>query len=233
MDTALILGISAIVALAITLWRPSSKAVKYLTTLFHEVGHAVVALILGGHIQRIRIEADGSGATGTAHAIRLRYKLVRIIELLAGYSFPVNVGTALIMFSWIGVEPLYLLIFTGLVALFALIFIRNLFGLLVIVIYASLIGASFLLQGIIPISYPMAVIGFLLFFVGIKDIKNVTSMNLQKMRNPENKNDFQLLKDETFIPALVWNILFIIGQAAAILGIVFLINYYAPSLVQQ
>lgn len=221
------LGIIACVAFACVLWKPTARISKYLTTLFHEVGHAFVALILGGRIQHIKIQPNGSGVTSTAHAVNLKYKIVRILELLAGYSFPVNTGVILVGLGFIGVDPLYMLAFVGLVAGFTLLFIRNFFGLLVVFSYAAFAFAGYIARDIVPVNYTIAFIAFILIFGGIKDIKDVTWINFSSQYNPDNKNDFNFLRDETFIPARIWNIGFILSEIVIItLTTILFLNYH-------
>ena len=217
------LGIIGCVALACILWKPSAKIFKYLTTLFHEVGHACVALLLGGHIQHIKIQPNGSGVTSTAHAITLKYKIVRILELLAGYSFPVNTGVVLLGLGIIGVDPLFMLVFVGLVAGFTLLFIRNFFGLLVVFSYAVIAFAGYFFRDVIPVNYTISFLAFILIFGGIKDIQNVTKMTFS---NQNDKNDFHFLRDETLIPARIWNIGFIISEVIVIALFLFLFSNY-------
>jgi len=220
-------GLIALLALGLALWRPSTKLLKYLMTLFHEVGHAAIALLLGGRIQHIKIQPDGSGVTSTAHTISLRYKLVRIVELLAGYSFPLNIGVILLGLGLIGVDPIFMLGFTALVSLFTLLFVRNLFGLLVVLVYSALPITAYVLKDAIPINYTISLIAFLLIFGGVRDIKDATRMTFSRQNNKDNNNnDFHLLRDETLVPAKIWNVGFILCEAITVASIVFLFFNY-------
>lgn len=227
MNPLIQLGIFACIAFACIIWPPTARLSKYLTTLFHEVGHACVALILGGRIQHIKIQPNGSGVTSTAHVITLKYKIVRILELLAGYSFPVNTGIVLLGLSIIGVDPLFMLAFIGLVAGFTLLFIRNFFGLLVVFSYAAITFMGYLLRDSIPVDYVISFMALILIFGGVKDIRDVTMMTFSNQNDKDNKNDFHFLRDETFIPARIWNVVFILSEILVAALIIFLFfNYH-------
>ncbi|MGD3261550.1 M50 family metallopeptidase, partial [Xanthomonas citri pv. citri] len=103
-------------------------------TIVHEVGHVVVVEPFGGQIRRLDQHPDGSGEAWVQlgrmpGAIRW---LVRVLNLYAGYSAPLWAGVLLVTgvlhgSRWLPVAVL------GVVGVVALLFVRNWFGLLVVI----------------------------------------------------------------------------------------------------
>lgn len=217
--TANVLPLAFGVVLAwVVLYTPVlSRLSQYISTLFHEAGHAISALFLGGKVQGIRLEANGSGLTTSGHVIGLGFFPTRVAVLLSGYSFPVNIGITVLTLVFLKVESLYILIFFAIVGGLTLLFIRNFVGLLITFTYLGLIALAFLGQDLIPLNYSISFLGGILLVNGVKDIIGITRLTFRtKQRSEEIANDFTYLRDITFISPRIWNILYIISQIAAL-----------------
>jgi len=83
---ALGLGVVAVAA------RPTWRIVRYPVTAVHELGHVLVAVLLGGRVPRVRLWRDTSGVTTwrTTQTGRLRAALIAV----AGHAAPPAVGAA-------------------------------------------------------------------------------------------------------------------------------------------
>ncbi|WP_026733981.1 M50 family metallopeptidase [Fischerella sp. PCC 9605] len=123
----------------IVLWQlPAGDYILYpfsiLATWFHEMGHGLMALLLGGNFQQLQIFPDGSGvATYSYSGGFLLGPLGRALVAAAGPMGPPIAGAALILASrnfntttWI------LKILGGFLMLSALIWVRSPFGLVAI-----------------------------------------------------------------------------------------------------
>ena len=78
----LILGIYLVIRYVLPMFVPGSqlvlKPITMLVTFLHELGHAVAAILTGGGVQSLQVNADGSGVTWT-------YGGSRAITLMGGY----------------------------------------------------------------------------------------------------------------------------------------------------
>jgi hypothetical protein len=134
--------VSVVLALGLAvvsvLLRPTWRIVRYPVTAVHELGHVVVAVLLGGRVPRVRLWRDTSGVTTwrTTQGGRLRSALIA----LAGHAMPPAVGAACALALAADEARWALIGLTVLVAVVTLA-IRNLWGLAVC---AALAGACWL-----------------------------------------------------------------------------------------
>ena len=103
---------------------------RLLVTVVHEAGHALVALLVGRRLQGIRLHSDTSGVTvsrGRPTGPGM------VVMLAAGYLAPavLGLGAALLLADG---RALLLLWSLSLLLLLVLLWIRNGFGLLVVVV---------------------------------------------------------------------------------------------------
>lgn len=195
------------------------KVAEWFVTIIHEVGHGLFSLLTGGGISGISLHKDGSGATNTTHRVGLFTWFSRSIVLFAGYATPIYLGVFMLLMTANGNGQAMFYVLVGLGVL-TLIFIRNLFGIIIMFLYFATLAAGLLLfQGVyIPIFvvffgmlfvlrgiYDLGVAGYLVFFIGRND------PNFQR-------SDFHILADESFfhIPEQVWFVFYILLNAAAV-----------------
>lgn len=194
------------------------KVSEWFVTIIHEFGHALVALLLGGGINGIKLHADGSGVTVTKQAQGLFYKLFRRIILFAGYSFPLYIGIALmvtVVTKNINVGMGILLV----MGLLTFIFLRNWFGLVIILIYFAVLFAFWQFHTVLDGKYLVLFMGMLFVIRGIYDIVIVAKLVFR--RDVIDESDFHLLANESWLPRQVWYIIFVLLQIF-IIGTVFL-----------
>ena len=123
----LALGVAAFVLT----WSPLGyRLIRHLATLLHEAGHAIVGLLVGRKLRGIRLHSDTSGLTVS------RGKPTgpgMIATLLAGYPAPAVVGLA---GAWLVSAGYAAGMLWALVLLCALmlVFIRNFYGLWVVLV---------------------------------------------------------------------------------------------------
>jgi len=189
------------------------KVSNWFITIIHEFGHAITALFLGGGIQGIRLHSDGSGSTHTYQSNGILYKLVRRIILFAGYSFPIYIGLALLIVAALGKYELgsILLVIIGILTF---VFLRNWFGFLIIFVYFGTLIAFWLMRFQVDNKYLIIFMGFLFLIGGLHDIIQVSKIVFRKEVAAE--SDFHLLASESWFPAPVWYITFIIVQTIII-----------------
>lgn len=135
-------AVAVSLALSLTPWgQLALYPFRLFTTWVHECGHAVAALVVGGSVDAITISADGSGLT------RSRIPVGRISEGIvasAGYLGASLVGCLLVASARVERWARPILWGAGVCLLLTgLLWVRNLFGLLVVLLWA----AALLLMG--------------------------------------------------------------------------------------
>jgi hypothetical protein len=127
------LWIAAAVSLAASLTRPGLYVLypfKLFTTWVHECGHALITVLLGGHVAAIRIEPDTSGVT---QSFVPADRIVRACIASAGYLGASAVGCLLMAATRVERRAHAILRSIGACMLLTLVFwIRNLFGFVVV-----------------------------------------------------------------------------------------------------
>ncbi len=137
-----LLSISAIALLTIVLWHfiPFGRIALYpfiiLGTWFHEMGHGMAALILGADFHHLQIFPNGSGVAYYSGDLFLG-DIGRAIVAGAGPIAPSIIGFIFISVSknWKKAR-MFIFIFSIILAVCAVIWVRSLFGLIAIIGFA-------------------------------------------------------------------------------------------------
>ncbi len=204
---------------------------RLLITLVHELGHGLAAIISGGTFIRFVIFADGSGLAYTAGGWR-------ILVIPAGYLGAALFGAGLIMLGrnhrWsraamavIGATMVLLSLRYGVPSIFT----GQFFGGLLTTASGVIFGALFLW---VAVKASPGWIVFLLHVVAIQvgltafsDIFAVIGMSTAVSGAPP--SDAHSMATLTFIPAIVWAVLWAVVALALIGGAIW-VTWVAPSL---
>ncbi|MGD8214425.1 M50 family metallopeptidase [Aestuariimicrobium sp. Y1814] len=200
-----VVGLLGAVALGLVLF--AWPLVRMLVTIVHEAGHAVVAALCGRRLSGIRLHSDTSGLTvsrGRPTGPGM------VATLLAGYLAPgvVGLGAALALAGGYAVALLWA--WAVLLAVM-LLFIRNFYGLLVmLVVLAGVAAASCYLE---PVHQSW--LGFLLTWLLLLSAPRPT---VELARRPSAGSDAGQLARITKVPAQVWTLVFLLGTLACLVG---------------
>lgn len=182
--------------------------VRYGATLTHELGHTVFGLLTLARISGIRLSPDSSGNTHSIRTVKI-FPIGAIISSFFGYPAPLLFGSAFLTILLLGypMEALATVLGAGVLTL---LFIRNLFGLLITGIWVSSAGAVLLF---VPWLAPWYVVwtGSLLIFAGWKDLIQLFGVY---RRVGENSTDLHDLRYFSHIPAFIWYVLMTITATA-------------------
>lgn len=189
------------------------RVARIAATIAHEVGHSIVVVPFGGQIRRIDLRPDGSGEAwvqlgGVPGGIRW---LVRVLNLYAGYSAPLWAGALLLTgvlhgSRWLPVAVL------GVIGLIALLFVRNWFGLLVVVGFDALALWVALRPSEVTVLV-VAAVGALFVVDGLRSVVQVARWLLTGARV---QTDFHIAATEMRLPAGVWFVLFVVVNGVAV-----------------
>ncbi|MDX1521339.1 MAG: M50 family metallopeptidase [Anaerolineae bacterium] len=226
-QTLSLIGAAGLVTLLITII-PGLSLLSYpfrlLLTIVHELGHGLAALLTGGEFIRFQISANGSGLAFTSGGWRL-------VVIPAGYLGVALFGAALIMLGrdhrWsrtamglIGGGMILLGLFYAVPTIFTIHILSG-----ILTTFASLaFGALFLW---IAFKAPPGGIIFLLHIVAIQagltaftDLFTVIGLSTLFFRAPN--NDARSMAELTFIPAIVWAIIWVVAAIVIIGGAIWL-----------
>ncbi len=201
---------TAVVALVLVLYTPVWRVLRTGVTIAHEGGHALVAVLTGRTLRGVRLHSDTSGVTVSRGK---PYGPGMILTTMAGYPAPSLLGLGCA--ALLGIGRLMLMLWLVVAALIVLlVLIRNLFGLLAVIVAGAVVGGvswygTVVAQGV----FGYAVAWFLLFG-GLRAVAE-----LQRVHVRGDGSDADQLSRLTHLPALLWVLLFgAVSLASAVVG---------------
>ncbi|OIP03369.1 MAG: hypothetical protein AUJ97_04575 [Bacteroidetes bacterium CG2_30_32_10] len=178
------------------------KVFRVFYTMIHELGHALMAMITSGEIISISLFADTSGNTIT----KSKGKFEQFLIAIAGY--PIAAVLVFVFFYLIHIEKtnMVLFIFAG-IALVELVFwIRNIYGILWLVVF---VVALLLVYRMEVALYSYAITIFFSSILLIESLISGIQLLYISIKTPKNAGDAGNLKIITYVPAVIWAILFL------------------------
>lgn len=199
---ALLLGGVALV-LVLVGWR----WVRVVATVCHEAGHAVIAVLTGRRLRGIRVHADTSGLTLT----RGRPSGPGMVAtLVAGYPAASVLGLGVAALAGLGRSAAALWLIVVLLAAM-LVWIRNLYGALVVPVLGVLVAAVSWYAPAPVLPWVASGVAWLLLFAGPRPV-------LEVARNPDPRTDASQLRALTRVPRIVWVALWLLVTVGALVG---------------
>jgi Peptidase M50B-like len=218
----LLVLLTALAALLAVASRPVWRVARNAVTIAHEGGHAFFALLTGRRLRGIRLEFDTSGLTlssGRPTGPGM------VLTLLGGYIAPSLVG---VLGAWLlGGNRITLLLWLAVVLLLLmLINIRNLFGVVSLVVTGAIVVAvSWYASPAVQAAFAYAGVWFLLLG-GVRPVFELQSLR-RRGRMPE--SDADQLAHITHVPALFWvGVFLIVNLAALAIGAFLLAGQWLP-----
>lgn len=202
------MGFTWLVAAAVAtiiLWQvPGGNYILYpftiLATWFHEMGHGLMAVLLGGRFEKLLIFPNGSGVAYNSGALFLG-RIGRALVAASGPMGPPLAGAALILASRrFKTTQLSLLILGSLLILSAVIWVRSLFGLVAI----PLLGLAIL--GI-ALRTRRWVQGFTIQFLGVQACVSTfhqVDYLFSRTAGPGLLSDSGQIAEQLFLPYWFW-----------------------------
>lgn len=201
--TPQISAILAVVALAavVLAWR----LVRTLVTICHEGGHALVAVLVGRRLTGIRLHSDTSGLTlsrGRPTGPGM------VATLLAGYPGAAIVGLGLAALAGTGhaAAVLWLLV---LLAALMLVWIRNLYGLLVLLVAGAAVALASWYSPPTVLGWIATGLAWLLLFAAPRPV-------LELFRSRSGTSDAAQLAALTHLHRYAWCLLWLLFTFAAL-----------------
>jgi hypothetical protein len=193
----LLVVVTGVIALVVVLTRVTWRIARNAITIAHEGGHALAALLTGRKLRGIRLHSDTSGLTlsaGRPTGPGMAF------TLLAGYIAPSLIGLA---GAWLlGGNRITLLLWVAVALLLAmLVMIRNVFGIVSIVVTTAVVlGVSWFAPADVQAAFAYTGVWFLLF----GGVRPVGELQTLRWRGRLPQSDADQLAWVTHLPALVW-----------------------------
>lgn len=197
------------------------KFFNVINTALHEFGHAIVAILAGGDVNRISLNNDASGITATAG---LNSKTATFFVALAGYPFAAS--TAWLAFYLIDIQA-YTALLLGLSVFFVvmlLFWIRNAYGILWVMLFCG-INIYF-----ISVDNEYVITLLSIFYAVMILTESIVSTIVQLkicLFDRKTTCDAVVLSGITHVPAVVWALLFLLysGWVAYFVAINFIVAF--------
>jgi hypothetical protein len=203
-ELALLAGAAAAVAGCAA--RPLWKSARLVVTATHELGHALVALLLGGNVSRVHLWSDTAGLTTyslPARTGRVRHAAVA----LAGYPAP---GLAGVVGAWLvlaGWGRWWVAIAALVTVVLAALWVRNAWGLLST-------GVAALGLGWVAISGPPLVVTAVASGLAVLLLaggwRSTAAHFAGRERRGAVASDATVAARALYLPASVWSALFLV-----------------------
>jgi hypothetical protein len=195
-----VLGIALLLVAVAPLWR----VVRLVVTLVHELGHAVVGVLVGRRFTGFVLRGDMSGHAVTRGPAR---GPGRAASTWAGYPAPALVGALMVWAAGRGWSAP--LVTTGLaVLLFALLRVRS--ALTVVVMVVVIAGSAGLWWWRDDTLQPRVLVG-----LGVVLLVGAWRHLLAVLADRSTASDPAVLAQLTHVPRVLWNLTFVAGCALA------------------
>ncbi|MFT4124220.1 MAG: M50 family metallopeptidase [Microbacteriaceae bacterium] len=191
-----------VAAAALSIPRATWRWFGLFTTLVHELGHALAALLSGRVVRGVRVRPDHSGETVSA-GVR-----GHVLSGIAGYPAPAIVGLAELWAVTRGWQAIAIAA-AGVVLVLTLVVIRNALGVLVVLAGVAASAALLLLADSTVQAYALLVVGTALLVGAVRGYASLLAVH--RSRRDLASSDAHLLARRTRVPAALWLLLFAVA----------------------
>jgi hypothetical protein len=218
----LLVVVTAAAALALVAINASWRIARNAITIAHEGGHALAAVLTGRKLRGIRLHSDTSGLTLSAGRPT---GPGMVFTLLTGYVAPSLIGLAGALI--LGGNRITLLLWVAVAFLLAmLVMIRNLYGILSIVVTTGVVlVVSWYASAQVQAAFAYLGVWFLL----LGGVRPVAELQDMRRRGRAPRSDADQLAWVTGVPGLAWVVVFgLVNLLALVVGTASLLGAYLP-----
>ncbi|MBK7580736.1 MAG: M50 family metallopeptidase [Myxococcales bacterium] len=198
-DPKTVLGLVAVFVLVASLWGTFVVTpLKIFVVLLHEISHGIAAIVTGGGVEKLEINAQQGGVCHTSGGSRF-------VVLSAGYLGSLLWGGLIIVAaSRTKRQRLISLLIGGFMLAVTIVYVRSWFGFG----FALLASASLIVMGV---KLSNAVNQFVLQLIGVTScLYAVLDIVDDVLERPGIGSDADMLAELTFVPSVVWGLLWIV-----------------------
>jgi hypothetical protein len=180
----------------------AGKFFKIINTAVHELGHAVISLLLSGKVQKIELFSNSEGVTVTQNSHQWKAFFIS----LAGYPFASGMSYLCFFLLSRNFEKEIIIGFIALFILMLLFWIRNWYGL-----FWTLLFSAFNIALLYYFPDPKIITAVALFYTTLlfteSSLSSLVILHLS-FSTPQYAGDATNLRRYTHIPAWFWGIVF-------------------------
>lgn len=192
--------LSALCGAVAVLTPPLWTALRNTVTLVHEIGHAVVGVMVGRRLSGIRMHQDTSGSTVTYGTVGVGGWFTAKVTAFFGYPFPAILALLLFYSVSTGFPRLALLMVVGFLVVLTL-FIRNLQALGVMIAHLVVLSGLILWGSDVVLQAVLSGVGWFLLFGGAKSVYELWT---QHKRGERGDSDVAILGFNNSVAETVW-----------------------------
>jgi len=180
------------------------KWFNLINTAIHELGHALMALILEGSVKKIELFNDASGTTTTSTKTKIGSFLVAI----AGYPFSSLISYFIFYLLSVGYDKGFLIGISILFLFMLLLWVRNIYGAIWIIAFCAINGTLIYFNNA---AYIQTAALLYAVFIAVDALFSAITVLFLSVKQKDKAGDATLLKKITGIPAFIWGVLFAAG----------------------
>jgi len=171
-------------------------------TMLHESGHALMALVTNGTVERIDLFADTSGQALT----KSKNSFLSFLVVFAGY--PLASIATWGLFILLSRQQYYFIIYLsiGLMLLNLIFWVRNWYGILWLLVSIAGLGALIYFENALITEYVILIICAAAISEAVYSAWVVFYLSVKM---PKSSGDAYLLSQIAFLPPFIWGILFL------------------------
>ena len=200
---------TGLLAVVLVGWHGTWPRIRLAVTVVHEAGHALVAVLVGRRLAGIKVHSDTSGVTvsrGRPSGLGM------VVMLLAGYLAPAGLGVvaALLLTHGHALALMWLLLA---VLAGVLIWVRNAYGLLTVLVLGAVLAA------ITRYAHPQAqavvasLVAWLLLLAAPRPLVDL----LRRSKAQRRGSDPDQLARLTHVPTTLWILLLLVANLAGLI----------------
>lgn len=174
---------------------------RCINTLIHEVGHALFSIFTSGSIERIELFADTSGAAYT----RSKNIFGKLLVPLAGYPVASFASFGAFWLLENGKVDWFVYILGGISILSLILWVRNGFGIFWLITFSLLLFCIWYFENATLTFYLSY---FFACMLSIESLYAALVILYISAENPKGSGDAANLRKLTYLPAVVWGIVF-------------------------
>lgn len=202
METTILVYIYLFIAILIRMIPFINVSSALINTLLHEVFHVICAAIFSGRVRhKIRLERDGSGLAITNVTTRAPKTLI----YLSGYVGSSISALLLFYFLSMGMYKMVIYFIFSIVCISLILWIRNVYGICWAISLISLLSFIIYLQNKTLFMHTSIFLSDVVFIQSIFSAFTVCKLSIIERKNA---GDATSLANETYIPAVIWGLLF-------------------------
>lgn len=174
---------------------------RCINTLIHEVGHALFSILTSGSIERIELFGDTSGAAYT----RSKNIFGKLLVPLAGYPFASFAAFGAFWLLETGKQDWFILALGSVSLLSLILWVRNSYGIFWLITFSLILFAVWYFENA---SFSFYITYFFACMLAIESLYSSLVILYISAENPKGSGDASNLRKLTFVPAVVWGVLF-------------------------